>query len=467
MRMIPSLVVKAQDEWILPPTKYRLSKTLAGSAYQVSRAGALAGFATYAGSTSLESSPPLWGRRQTRTSVPRNSKPAAVFADCTAAWASASKSLLAGACASALHTTNPLATSAARENRATCFFISNLLSGKAPASRATPGSARRPPGCSCPSSACASCRGCSRSAGRGSRPYHPRDSQLTPEEFESNPASRIKPRAKSATTARPAGTAARRGSCRDRRCRRWRRSRWSCSRSKRFPRPEHPEDREAGHRRQDVLEGMAADQISAEGEEFPVVELGNLRKRVPAERREEQPAARVSGAKQDNDQRDGKQSNQLNPEVKPQVAESAPVKHAGEPQQQHRNEKNTRKPRAQVLGDDGNEQAHEGDRDGQPVPDERRVLGVPMVIARPHAHENHAGEEHDPGRLAASQFVPQTKPQPRDSGQKKRDSGDDVPEVRNSEKSAPVGEFMIVGILTDRRGREHQRHGPDRDDREQ
>src|SRR5438309_6666064 len=133
MRMIPSRVVKAQEEWILPPTKYRLSKTLAGSAYQVSRAGALAGFARYAGTTSLESSPPLWGRRQTRTSVPRNSKSAAVLADCTAAWASASKSLLAGDCASAPHTANPPATaSAAREKRTSCSFISALFSAVEP-----------------------------------------------------------------------------------------------------------------------------------------------------------------------------------------------------------------------------------------------------------------------------------------------------------------------------------------------
>src|SRR5437879_1913306 len=124
MRMIPSRVVRAHEEWILPPTKYRLSKTRAGSAYQLSRAGALAGFATYAGTTSLESSPPLWGSRQTRTSVPRNSKPAAVFADCTAAWASASKSLF-GACASAPHTANPPATSTAREKRESCFLISS------------------------------------------------------------------------------------------------------------------------------------------------------------------------------------------------------------------------------------------------------------------------------------------------------------------------------------------------------
>src|SRR5881396_274509 len=133
MRMIPSRVVRAHEEWILPPTKYRLSKTLAGSAYQVPRAGALAGFATYAGTTSLESSPPLWGRRQVRTSVPRNSKPAAVFAACTAAWASASKSLLAGACAKALHTANPPATaSAVRENPTIFFLISALCSAVEP-----------------------------------------------------------------------------------------------------------------------------------------------------------------------------------------------------------------------------------------------------------------------------------------------------------------------------------------------
>src|SRR5882672_12454710 len=110
MRMIPSRAVRAQEEWILPPTKYRLSKTLAGSAYQVSRSGAFAEFATYGGTASLESSPPLCGSRQTRTSVPRNSNPAAVFADCTAAWASASKSLLAGVCASALQAARIAAT---------------------------------------------------------------------------------------------------------------------------------------------------------------------------------------------------------------------------------------------------------------------------------------------------------------------------------------------------------------------
>src|SRR5882672_2052721 len=125
MRMIPSRVVRAHAEWILPPTKYRLSKTLAGSAYQVSRAGALAGFATYAGTTSLASSPPLWGRRQTRTSVPRNSNPAAVLADCTAAWASASKSRLA--CANAPPATSAESTAKLAEMPADRFMMGSLV----------------------------------------------------------------------------------------------------------------------------------------------------------------------------------------------------------------------------------------------------------------------------------------------------------------------------------------------------
>ena len=45
-RVAKSLLVRAHDECTFPPTKYRLSNTLAGSAYQVSRAGALAGLVT-------------------------------------------------------------------------------------------------------------------------------------------------------------------------------------------------------------------------------------------------------------------------------------------------------------------------------------------------------------------------------------------------------------------------------------
>src|SRR5687768_17986132 len=78
---MPSLVVSAHEECSLPPTKYRLSKTLAGSANQVSRGGALLGSVTYAGATSIRFSPPLCGSKQVLTRVPRNSKPAAVFAN--------------------------------------------------------------------------------------------------------------------------------------------------------------------------------------------------------------------------------------------------------------------------------------------------------------------------------------------------------------------------------------------------
>src|SRR4030095_15770430 len=39
MMMMPWLVVSAQEEWILVPTKYRLSKTLYGGVYHVARSG--------------------------------------------------------------------------------------------------------------------------------------------------------------------------------------------------------------------------------------------------------------------------------------------------------------------------------------------------------------------------------------------------------------------------------------------
>src|SRR5262249_49699356 len=61
--MMPSLVVSAQDEWILVPTKYRLSNTLPGSVYQVARSGggdgATSGPAAVCGSTHNRASVPV------------------------------------------------------------------------------------------------------------------------------------------------------------------------------------------------------------------------------------------------------------------------------------------------------------------------------------------------------------------------------------------------------------------------
>src|SRR3954470_8889982 len=86
--MMPSLVVNAHAEWTLPPTKYRLSKTFAGSAYQEERGGALLGSDTYGAGMSLKSSLLLGGRKHVRASVPRNSNSAAFFAANCAAWTS-------------------------------------------------------------------------------------------------------------------------------------------------------------------------------------------------------------------------------------------------------------------------------------------------------------------------------------------------------------------------------------------
>src|SRR5215212_9785972 len=84
-RMMPSRVVSAHAEWIFPPTKYRLSNTFAGSAYQDARGGALLGSDTYGAGTSRKSSLLLGGRRHVRASTPVNSNSDASFAACCAA----------------------------------------------------------------------------------------------------------------------------------------------------------------------------------------------------------------------------------------------------------------------------------------------------------------------------------------------------------------------------------------------
>src|SRR5215472_6365802 len=101
--MKPSLVSRAQAECTLPPTKYRLSKTFAASAYHVSRGGAVLGSRTNDGTLSVVLTDPSAGRRHRRVSAPRNSNPAA----CCAARIASSISRVKSRCGSAVLTGLP------------------------------------------------------------------------------------------------------------------------------------------------------------------------------------------------------------------------------------------------------------------------------------------------------------------------------------------------------------------------
>src|ERR1700730_13938426 len=70
--MTPSLVVSALEEWILVPTKYRLSNTFPGSVNHVARSGGGGGRTSAPG--------PVCGAMQMRASVPVKSNPAAALA---------------------------------------------------------------------------------------------------------------------------------------------------------------------------------------------------------------------------------------------------------------------------------------------------------------------------------------------------------------------------------------------------
>src|SRR5262245_15001135 len=93
MTMMPSLVVSAHAEWIMVPTKYRLSNTLYGFAYQVARSGtrgAAAGAGAGPPPRGAPAPPPrgapvfkLSGATQMRANVPVYSVPAARLAAIT------------------------------------------------------------------------------------------------------------------------------------------------------------------------------------------------------------------------------------------------------------------------------------------------------------------------------------------------------------------------------------------------
>src|SRR5437016_7717358 len=113
MRMIPSLEVKAQDEWNLVPTKKRLSKTLAGSVYQLARLGGGGGATSAPGA--------VCGATQMRANKPGKSNPAAALA----ATRCASIGLAAG-CATApvAHAAVEMAAKAIVVRRPDCIALS-------------------------------------------------------------------------------------------------------------------------------------------------------------------------------------------------------------------------------------------------------------------------------------------------------------------------------------------------------
>src|SRR6266568_7065154 len=93
--MKPWLVFSAQAEWILPPTKYRLSKTCAESAYHTSRAGTALGSRTKSAGSLVGglALAPSSGIRPRPLSRPTCSNPAAFCAARRASTTSSSQFL--------------------------------------------------------------------------------------------------------------------------------------------------------------------------------------------------------------------------------------------------------------------------------------------------------------------------------------------------------------------------------------
>src|SRR5579871_6206134 len=80
MTMIPPLPTRAQELWMRVPRKYRLSATLAGSAYHVSRAGVRRSAAPAPAAPPAPRPGPAGGTMQRRRKVPDQSRPAATLA---------------------------------------------------------------------------------------------------------------------------------------------------------------------------------------------------------------------------------------------------------------------------------------------------------------------------------------------------------------------------------------------------
>src|SRR5215468_12561605 len=133
--MTPAEVVTAQTEYSVWPRKYRLSKTLTGSACHVSRAGGPGGRAAVPRPRCGVEVPGGTASVQMRLKTPAKSAPAAAFAAATCAWTA---SVCAPATASA-------ATESANAHDATVLMLvtDGLLGVSRESSRTTGRAAHR------------------------------------------------------------------------------------------------------------------------------------------------------------------------------------------------------------------------------------------------------------------------------------------------------------------------------------
>src|SRR5262249_9264570 len=87
----------------------------------------------------------------------------------------------------------------------------------------------------------------------------------------------------------------------------------------------------------------------------------------------------------------------------------------------------------------------------QPVPDERIVVRMPVIIPRTNAYHRHAKKECKPAYRIPCQTPAGTQYGTSESDDQERSIGYHVREIRDSEKAAPIGKLVIARILMYRR----------------
>jgi len=135
---------------------------------------------------------------------------------------------------------------------------------------------------------------------------------------------------------------------------------------------------------------------------------------------------------------------------------STPHEHAADACGLQRGEQPQAGDNAHSLRDDGGEQSHEDDHDGDAVPDQTRIFGREMIVGRAERGENQSGEHHEVepalaviGESPGAWF--EQEHQAAESDQREGEVRDCISEVRDTEPGSVVGEVVVGEGLRDRR----------------
>ena len=236
---------------------------------------------------------------------------------------------------------------------------------------------------------------------------------------------------------------------------------------------QHPQDPVNGHGRDQMLDSVPADK-PCQCENGPVERFRRLGQEVEPHDPQQIRAARVARRKKNQEQADQDDGKVLRARIGPKISRPPPPPDRGRARDNQRPEQPQPGPHVNPFAGHGGQEGHKGQRHGQAVPRQRRVVRRPVIVTRSKTGQE-GSQEKDGQRQALARLQEAAaalrralfpkKPQPHHADNGERGVGQDVQAIGDSPDGPVINKLMVALRLAQRA--QQQKDGRQRDARDQ